>query len=94
MGMPCEVNNILKLSSSQGYPDELVPKAQHQVSKGGYRIIPIDVPISLVDENWNAQADVIIRKLTWEKGETIINFEIARVYKLPICVKETESICV
>jgi len=47
-----------------------------------------------VDENWNAQADVIIRKLTLEKGETIINFEIARIYKLPICVKETESICV
>jgi hypothetical protein len=87
MGMPCEVNNILKLNSSQGYPDELVPKAQHQVAKEGYRIIPIDVPISLVDENWNSHADVIIRKLTWEKGKTIITFEIARIYKFPISVK-------
>ncbi|MBE9127472.1 DUF2584 family protein [Coleofasciculus sp. LEGE 07092] len=42
MGMPCEVNNILKLNSFQGYPDELVPKAQHQVAKEGYRIIPTE----------------------------------------------------
>ncbi len=87
MGMPCEVNNILKLSQQQGYPAQLVPRADHQASKSGYRIIPIDVPIPLVDENWFAHADIIIRKLTWENGETSVSFEVDRIYDVPFCMK-------
>ena len=87
MGMPCEVNNILKLSQPQGYPPQLVPKAHHQASKSGYRIIPVDVPIPLVDDNWFAHADIIIRKLTWENGETFVSFEIDRIYDVPFCMK-------
>jgi hypothetical protein len=45
MGMPCEINSILKLKPSQGYPEELQPGSKHQASKEGYRIIPVDVPI-------------------------------------------------
>jgi hypothetical protein len=90
MGMPCEINNILKLNSSQGYPTKIVLKSEHQASKNGYRIFPVDVPISLVDENWVAHADVIIRRLTWEKGETVVAFEIERLYELPFCVKVTD----
>ena len=87
MGMPCEVNNILKLSQQQGYPSQLVPRAYHQASKSGYRIIPVDVPIPLVDENWFAHADIIIRKLTWEKGKTSVSFEVDRIYDVPFCMK-------
>jgi hypothetical protein len=49
MGMPCEVNSILKLKPSQGYPEELIVELNCQASKEGYRIIPVDVPIPLVD---------------------------------------------
>jgi len=87
MGMPCEVNNILKLSQQQGYPPQLVPRADHHASKSGYRIIPIDVPIPLVDDNWFTHADIIIRKLTWENGETFVSFEIDRIYDVPFCMK-------
>jgi hypothetical protein len=45
MGMPCEVNSILKLKPSQGYPKNLSIGTQHQAFKEGYRIIPVDVPI-------------------------------------------------
>ncbi|MDV2991007.1 MAG: hypothetical protein N4J56_000661 [Chroococcidiopsis sp. SAG 2025] len=45
MGMPCEVNSILKLNPSQGYPETLLVGSQHQANKEGYRIIPVDVPI-------------------------------------------------
>ncbi|BAY42530.1 hypothetical protein SAMD00079811_01070 [Scytonema sp. HK-05] len=91
MGMPCEINNILKLNPSQGYPKQLIIKSQHQVSKNGYRIVSVDVPVPLVDENWVAHADVIIRRLIWEKGETIVIFEIDRIYELPFSVKVTDA---
>lgn len=87
MGMPCELNSILKLKPSQGYPEQLKVASQHQASKEGYRIIPVDVPIPLVDENWIAHADVVIRKLTWEKGITAIVFEVDRIYRSPFCLK-------
>ncbi|MGE5659560.1 MAG: DUF2584 family protein [Actinomycetota bacterium] len=91
MGMPCEVNSILKLTPSQGYPATLEVGPYYQGKKSDYRIIPMDVPIPLVDENWSARADAIIRKLTWEKGETIILFEIDRIYENTFWVKEKNS---
>ncbi len=87
MGMPCEVNNILKLKPSQGYPEQLNLGLQHQAFKEGYRIIPIDVSIPLVDENWVAHADIVIHKLTWEKNQTVIVFEISRIYSQSFRVK-------
>lgn len=88
MGMPCEVNSILKLKPSQGYPEEIEPETHHHASKEGYRIFPVDVPIPLVNEDWLAYADAIITKLTWEQGITNIEFKINRIYKLPFLVKE------
>lgn len=85
--MPCEVNSILKLNSSQGYPEEINIGELHQAVKEKYRIIPIDVPILLVNENWVAFADVIIRKLTWENNQTFLIFQIDRIYNQPFNVK-------
>lgn len=87
MGMPCEVNSILKLKPSQGYPDKLTLNIKYQARKEDYRIIPIDVPIPLVDENWVAYADVIIEKLIWEKKQTILFFKIDRIYEEPFSLK-------
>lgn len=88
MGMPCEVNSILKLKNSNGYPNELNLGIQYEAWKEDYRIIPIDVLIPLVDENWVAYADVIITKLIWEKGNTYLFFTIDRIYKNPFITKE------
>jgi hypothetical protein len=87
MGMPCEINTILKLKPSQGFPEELELSARYQVFKEGYRIFPVDVPIFLVDESWVTHADVIINKLVWEKNQTIINFEIRKIYSSPFSVE-------
>ena len=87
MGMPCEINSILKLNPTQGYPGELVERSQYHAVKQGYRIFPVDVPIPLVNERWQAFADVIIRKLTWEEGKTDLTFEVARLYNLPLQIK-------
>lgn len=87
MGMPCEVNSILKLKRSQGYPVELVVGETHQVTKEGYRLFPLDVPIVLVDEAWIAQADVVIESLTWHQQGTALTFRIDRIYSTGFSVK-------
>ncbi|MGJ3245694.1 MAG: DUF2584 family protein [Elainellaceae cyanobacterium] len=86
MGMPCEINSILKLKPSC-YPDPLAPNMRHQAQKDGYRIFPIDVPIMLVDDNWIAHADVVIETLTWHRGMTHLEFRLARLYSSPFQVK-------
>ncbi len=61
--------------------------SQHQASKDGYRIIPVDVSIPLVDENWVYHADIVIRKLTWENHKTTIAFEITKIHDVPFSIK-------
>ncbi|MGA7936982.1 MAG: DUF2584 family protein [Kovacikia sp.] len=87
MGMPCTVNSILKLNLNEGYPETLKLGLSYQASKKGYRIIPIDVPVQLVDENWAAHAEVIIHKLIWEAQTTRMEFSISKIYPLPIKLK-------
>jgi hypothetical protein len=87
--MPCQVNSILKLPRKD-FPAPIELAVSYQVIKPGYRIIPIDVPIALVDENWLAHADVIIHKLTWEAKVTTLSFSVQRVYETPFSVKMEE----
>ena len=87
MGMPCEVNSILKLKESQGYPNHLSKGEKYHAQKDGYRIFPVDVPILLVDERWVAHADIKIVKLIWENGYTNVDFKIDRIYDLPFLTK-------
>ncbi|TAF51201.1 MAG: DUF2584 family protein [Oscillatoriales cyanobacterium] len=84
MGMPCEVNSILKLTQSQGYPEALAVGVRIKAEKAGYRILPIDVPILLVDGDWMAWADVTIETLTWAGGVTHLEGTIGRVYDAPV----------
>ena len=50
-------------------------------------IIPVDVPIPLVDNNWVAHADIKIFRLVWGNGMTIVDFEIDRIYETPFLTK-------
>jgi Protein of unknown function (DUF2584) len=79
MGMPCQVNSIVKLKRTE-LPSTLEVNAVHKVVKSGYRIYPIDVPLQLVDEDWFAHADVVITQLTWTNQQTILEFYLHRVY--------------
>ncbi|NDJ18325.1 DUF2584 family protein [Myxacorys almedinensis] len=88
MGMPCEVNCILKLSAGTGYPTKLVLHSEHQATKPGYRIFAIDLPIPLVDENWLTHADVVIDHLAWQQKQTQLTFRIVRIYTQPFAMKE------
>lgn len=85
--MPCQVNSILKLKRSQDYPERLELATQHNATKDGYRIFPVDIPIPLVDERWVAHADAVITKLTWENGQTHLTFRVDRIYTTAFPVK-------
>ena len=87
MGMPCEINSILKLKRSQDYPPRLAVGELLSAEKDSYRIFPLDVPLQLVDEDWLAYADIIIEKLTWKKQKTLLEFRVARIYETAFSVK-------
>jgi Protein of unknown function (DUF2584) len=79
MGMPCQINSILKLSEAD-YPTEFRVGGRNQVTKSGYRIFPMDVPLQLVNQDWVAHADAIVRTLVWSDQTTVVTYEISRVY--------------
>lgn len=85
MGMPCQVNSILKIIRKD-VPDPVL-LSEYEITKSGYRIIPVDVPIPLVDQDWMAYADVVVNKLVWEQGNTKLRFVIKRLYPVPFSVK-------
>jgi Protein of unknown function (DUF2584) len=88
MGMPCQVNSILKLNRATDYPPQLVVGQVYTASKSGYRILPMDVPLQLVDEAWLAHADIIIRQLVWADQQTTLTFVVDRIYPTPFSVKQ------
>lgn len=87
MGMPCQVNSILKLNAAQGYPASLALNTTYEAVKDGYRIIPIDVPVPLVDADWMAQADIVIHTLTWKNQQTFVQFTVHRLYPTALSMK-------
>lgn len=79
MGMPCEVNSVLKLRPAQGFPSVLVDGAHLTGFKDGYRIYPVDVPLFLVDEHWQVCALVVIETLVWGGEETRVDFKVIKL---------------
>ncbi len=87
MGMPCIVNSVLKLSPEQGFPEDLRSTQMYTAQKEGYRILPLDVPVQLVDRQWQAQGEVVIRQLIWENQSTTLKFELVKQYPQPLALK-------
>ena len=87
MGMPLELNTILKLSPNQGYPSSLIVGNAFVAIKQDYRLFPLDISVPLVNKEWRAYADVIIFRLTWEKQRTILVFEVVKTYEKSVLYK-------
>jgi hypothetical protein len=84
MGMPCEVNSLVKI---RGDEFALQVGVQYTLTKAGYRIFALDVPLQLVNGDWVAVADVVIDQLTWQEQTTAIALRVVRVYEVPFAVK-------
>lgn len=78
MGCIYEINWILKL------PKEQFPNMKYNVEynfiKNGIRIYPINIPIDLVNENWEAVARCVISSVTMQNGITTGKYRIIDVY--------------
>lgn len=78
MGCIYELNWILKLPKDQ-FPN-LKNNTEFNFKKGGIRIYPINIPIDLVNENWEAVARCVILSVTMQNGETTGKYRIINVY--------------
>ena len=78
MGCIYEFNWILKLSNEQ-FP-ELVENIEYNFKKQGIRIYPINVPLDLVNENWEAVARCVITSISMQNEETAGKYKIICIY--------------
>ena len=78
MGAIYEMNWILKLNKGQ-VPD-LKENAEYHFKKNGLRVYPIDNPIDLVNENWEAVARCIITSITLQDGMTFGKYKVLTLY--------------
>ena len=78
MGCIYEWNWILKLNQQQ-IPD-LKLGIPFTFCKKGIRIFPINMPIDLVNENWEAVARCVITSTTMEEEQTRGIFQIIYIY--------------
>ena len=83
MGTHCELNSILKLSPSQGFPEHLVVSSDLIGVKEGYRIYPLDVPLFLLNEHWYVCGVVTINRMVWQSNCTELGFQVVEVYSSP-----------
>lgn len=78
MGCLYEWNWILKLEETQ-IPELKIGK-QFNFFKKGMRVYPIDIPIDLVNENWEAIARCVVSSITIEKEVTKGIYQIISIY--------------
>jgi len=85
MGSKLEFNWILKLSPQQGFPssDNVVAEGVFEFEKTGQRFYPIDMPIELVDQNWNVVAEVVVTELNISSSATRGKFRVLNVLGTP-----------
>lgn len=78
MGCLYEFNWILKLPSVNR--ETLVVGKQYSFEKNGIRIYPINIPIDLVNDNWEAIARCVISTISISSCQTTGEYKILEVY--------------
>lgn len=78
MGCIYEWNWILKLNNQQ-MPD-LQLGTPLTFCKKGIRIFPVNIPIDLLNENWEAIARCVITSVTMEEKQTRGTYRIVKMY--------------
>lgn len=81
MGFPVEFNWALKLKKDQGLNEEgLREGGVYKFFKGGHRIYPVNMPLDLINGNWEVVAKVIITGFALEPDSTRGNYKVLKVY--------------
>lgn len=78
MGFLYEFNWLLKLSDLD--EESLQINHKYSFAKKGVRAFPLDMPIDLVNGNWEAVARCIINQITITSKETTGEYEVIEIY--------------
>lgn len=78
MGFIYEFNWILKLSDLD--ENKLRVGQNYTFIKSGVRAFPIDIPIDLVNKNWEAVAQCMIKQITITSKETTGEYSVIEIY--------------
>ena len=82
MGFKTEFNWVLKLKPEQGLREqELETSKEYRFLKQEHRIYPIEIPIDLVNEDWEAIARVIITEVNNFEGKTSGKYKVIKIYE-------------
>lgn len=54
--------------------------AKYRVEKQGERLYPLNIPIDICDEDYKYYGKVVVRKLSLERGKTVLDFEVVKVF--------------
>ncbi|MBU0758722.1 MAG: DUF2584 family protein [Nanoarchaeota archaeon] len=81
MGQMIEFNWLLKLKPEQGLDEKnLEPGREYKFLKKEERLYPIEIPIDLVNLEWEIVANVVVKEYTVRKDETKGKYMVLRVY--------------
>ena len=78
VGFQYEFNWMLKLSALD--EQQLQVNHKYPFTKAGVRIFPLDMPVDLVNGNWEAVARCVINRITITLEETTGEFKVIEIY--------------
>jgi hypothetical protein len=80
MGYHLEFNTILSVPVGRLDLSQLEVGKSYDVIKDGERIFPLNIPIDLCGEDYKFVAKVAVRKLILSKGETVLSFDVLKLF--------------
>ena len=81
MGSPVEFNWALKLKPEQGLAEGRIKEGEiYFFVKDSYRIYPLNIPIELMNENWEAVALVFIIESSMRDNKTEGKYKVLKIY--------------
>ena len=82
MGHGIEFNWTLKLKPQNGLKEKDIEVGRiFEFSKRGNRIYPLNLPIDLINSNWEAIAKVMIFEIKNSQGKTSGKYKVLKVYE-------------
>ena len=99
MGFQVEFNWALKLKPENGLDESSLEIGNiYDFSKNEYRIYPVNIPIDLINKNWEFVAKVIVIEFKNSEGKTSGKYKVLKIYEgkekeiLTNCWRETVQI--
>jgi hypothetical protein len=81
MGHKIEFNWALKLEPTQGLDEKNLKVGEiYEFIKEGYRVYPLDLPLDLLNQKWEAVAKIIIVEIRNENQKTKGKYKVLKIY--------------